>query len=35
LKLTKALSLYSQLEYLNYFDRENYTINLGINILII
>ena len=35
LKLTNALSLYSQLEYLNYFDRENYTINLGINILII
>jgi len=35
LKLTKAFSLYSQLEYLNYFDRENYTINLGINILII
>ena len=35
LKVTKALSLYSQLEYLNYFDRENYTINLGINILII
>jgi len=35
LKLTKALSLYSQLEYLNYFDRENYTINLGINLIII
>ena len=35
LKVTKALSLYSQLEYLNYFNRENYTINLGINILII
>jgi len=35
LKLTKAFSLYSQLEYLNYFDRENYTINLGINLIII
>jgi hypothetical protein len=34
-KLTKRLSLYSQLEYLRYFDRENYTINLGINLIII
>jgi hypothetical protein len=35
LKLTKSFSLYSQLEYLRYFDRENYTINLGINFIII
>ena len=35
LKLTRSFSLYSQLEYLNYFDRENYTINLGINLIII
>jgi hypothetical protein len=35
LKLSKSFSLYSQLEYLNYFDRENYTINLGINFIII
>tara|TARA_R100000750_G_C2340501_1_gene93993 strand:+ start:305 stop:1324 length:1020 start_codon:yes stop_codon:yes gene_type:complete len=35
LKLNKSFSLYSQLEYLNYFDRENYTINLGINLIII
>ena len=34
-KLTKTLSLYTQLEYLRYFDRENYTINLGINLIII
>ena len=35
LKVTKTFSLYSQLEYLNYFDRENYTINLGINLILI
>ena len=35
LKITKSLSLYSQIEYLNYFNRENYTINLGINFIII
>ena len=35
LKLIKSLSLYTQLEYLRYFDRENYTINLGINFIII
>ena len=34
-KLTKTLSLYTQLEYLKYFNRENYTINLGINLIII
>jgi hypothetical protein len=35
LKLTKWFSIYSQLNYLNYFNRENYTINLGINLIII
>tara|TARA_R110000824_G_scaffold50124_3_gene140260 strand:+ start:696 stop:1718 length:1023 start_codon:yes stop_codon:yes gene_type:complete len=35
LKITKSLSLYSQLEYLNYFNRENHTINLGINLILI
>ena len=34
-KLTRSLSLYTQLEYLKYFDRENYTVNLGINLIII
>ena len=34
-KVTRSFSLYSQLEYLNYFNRENYTINLGINFIII
>ena len=34
-KLTRSLSCYTQLEYLNYFNRENYTINLGINFIII
>ena len=34
-KLTRSFSLYTQLEYLNYFKRENYTINLGINFIII
>ena len=35
LKITKTLSLYSQVEYLSYFGRENYTINLGINYIIL
>tara|TARA_R110002020_G_scaffold42040_1_gene123526 strand:- start:1636 stop:2658 length:1023 start_codon:yes stop_codon:yes gene_type:complete len=35
LKLTRSFSIYSQLEYLNYFNRENYTINLGINLILI
>ncbi len=35
LKITKTLSLYSQVEYLNYFGRENHTINLGINYIIL
>jgi len=35
LKLTKWFSLYSQLNYLKYFNRENYTINFGINFIII
>jgi hypothetical protein len=35
LKITRAFSLYTQLEYLNYFNKENYTINLGINLIII
>tara|TARA_R110002012_G_scaffold300021_1_gene499488 strand:+ start:2074 stop:3099 length:1026 start_codon:yes stop_codon:yes gene_type:complete len=35
LKLTKSFSFYTQLNYLNYFNRENYTINLGINLIII
>lgn len=35
LKISRTLSLYTQLEYLNYFNRENYTINLGINFIII
>ena len=35
LKLTKSISLYSQLDYLQYFGRENYTINFGINLIII
>tara|TARA_B100001094_G_scaffold245633_1_gene242139 strand:+ start:104 stop:1126 length:1023 start_codon:yes stop_codon:yes gene_type:complete len=35
LKLTKWFSLYSQLNYLKYFNRENYTINFGINLIII
>lgn len=34
-KLTKSISLYSQINYLKYFDKENYSINLGINVLII
>ena len=34
-KLSRSFSLYSQLEYLNYFNRENYTINLGINLILI
>jgi hypothetical protein len=34
-KLTRSLSFYTQLEYLKYFDRENKTINLGINFIII
>ena len=34
-KLNRSFSLYSQLEYLNYFNRENYTINLGINLILI
>jgi len=34
-KLNRLLSFYTQLEYLRYFDRENYTINLGINLIII
>ena len=34
-KLTRSLSLYTQLEYLKYFNRENKTINLGINFIII
>ena len=34
-KLNKSLSLYSQLNYLKYFNRENYTINFGINYIII
>ena len=34
-KLNRSLSFYTQLEYLRYFDRENYTINLGINLIII
>lgn len=35
LKITKTLSLYSQVEYLSYFGRENHTINLGINYIIL
>ena len=35
LKLNKWLSFYSQLNYLKYFNRENYTINFGINFIII
>lgn len=35
LKLTRTLSLYSQVEYLNYFGRKNHTINLGINYIIL
>jgi hypothetical protein len=34
-KLNRLLSFYTQLEYLRYFNRENYTINLGINLIII
>ena len=34
-KITRSLSLYTQLEYLKYFDRENHTVNLGINLIII
>ena len=34
-KLNRSFSLYTQLEYLNYFNRENYTINLGINLILI
>jgi predicted porin len=34
-KLTKSISLYTQLEYLRYFDRENHTVNIGINLIII
>ena len=34
-KITRAFSLYTQFENLRYFNRENKTINLGINILII
>tara|TARA_Y100001963_G_scaffold71044_1_gene98818 strand:+ start:381 stop:1403 length:1023 start_codon:yes stop_codon:yes gene_type:complete len=34
-KLNRSLSFYTQLEYLNYFNRENKTINLGINLIII
>ena len=33
--LNRLLSFYTQLEYLKYFNRENYTINLGINLIII
>lgn len=35
LKLTKTLSIYTQLEYLRYFERENYNINIGVNFIII
>ena len=35
LKITKTLSLYSQVEYLSYFGRENHTINFGINYIIL
>ena len=35
LKITKSLSIYTQIEYLNYFNRENYTINLGLNYIIL
>ena len=35
LKLSKWLSLYSQINYLKYFGRENYTVNFGINLIII
>tara|TARA_R110002020_G_scaffold92899_2_gene224477 strand:- start:20878 stop:21906 length:1029 start_codon:yes stop_codon:yes gene_type:complete len=35
LKVTRWISLYSQLNYLKYFGRENYTINFGINLIII
>tara|TARA_R100001594_G_scaffold114982_1_gene149801 strand:+ start:312 stop:1337 length:1026 start_codon:yes stop_codon:yes gene_type:complete len=34
-KLNKWFSFYSQLEYLKYFNRENYTINFGINLILI
>ena len=34
-KLNRSFSFYTQLEYLKYFERENYTINLGINLIII
>ena len=34
-KLTTSISIYSQINYLKYFDKENYAINLGINVLII
>ncbi|QDP54462.1 MAG: hypothetical protein GOVbin7581_44 [Prokaryotic dsDNA virus sp.] len=35
LKLTRILSLYTDINYLKYFDRKNYSINLGLNLLII
>ena len=34
-KLNRSFSFYTQLEYLKYFERENYTINFGINLIII
>tara|TARA_R100001086_G_scaffold248137_1_gene184237 strand:- start:908 stop:1939 length:1032 start_codon:yes stop_codon:yes gene_type:complete len=34
-KITKTLSLYTQIEYLNYFGRENKNINIGINYIIL
>ena len=34
-KLSKTLSMYTQIEYLNYFGRENKNINIGINYIIL
>ena len=34
-KLSKTLSIYTQIEYLNYFGRENKNINIGLNYIIL
>ena len=34
-KLSKTLSIYTQIEYLNYFGRENKNMNIGLNYIIL